>query len=70
MLFSCDVIDPAKIEFHCRTLLSQIAACEVANRPGRLEPRVLKRRSHGCKLMREHRHILRAKLRNNPKGKS
>ena len=45
-------------------MLSQIAACEVANRPGRLEPRVLKRRRHGYKLMQEPRSVLRAKLQN------
>ena len=36
---------------HCLTLLSKIAECVVANRPGRIEPRVLKRRRHGDKLM-------------------
>jgi hypothetical protein len=45
-------------------VLSQIAQCEVANRPGRLEPRVLKRRRHGYKLMRKPRHILRQELQN------
>lgn len=37
-------------------MLRQMAACEVANRPGRLEPRVLKRRRHGYKLMTKPRH--------------
>jgi hypothetical protein len=46
----------------CRALLSQIAECEVANRPGRIEPRELKRRRHGYKLMQEPRAILRARL--------
>jgi hypothetical protein len=45
-----------------RELLSQIAACEVANRPGRIEPRELKRRRHGYKLMQEPRTLLRARL--------
>jgi hypothetical protein len=43
-------------------LLAQIAECEVANRPGRIEPRELKRRRHGYKLMQEPRTILRARL--------
>jgi putative transposase len=69
MLFSCGAIAPLATESHCRKLLSQIAACEVANRPGRLEPRVLKRRRHGYKLMQQSRHVLRAKLRNDPNDK-
>lgn len=64
MLFSCNLIEADRIEAHCRKLLSQIANCEVANRPGRIEPRVLKRRRHGYKLMQEPRAILRARLKN------
>lgn len=63
MLLSCDLIDLEAIETHCRTLLSQIASCEVANRAGRLEPRVLKRRRHGYKLMQKPRDVLRRELR-------
>lgn len=63
MLLSCDVISPEEIKEHCLTLLSQIASCEVANRPGRLEPRVLKRRRHGYKLMQKPRDVLRRELR-------
>ena len=63
MLLSCDLIRPEAIEDYCRTLLSQIASCEVANRPGRLEPRVLKRRRHGYKLMQKPRNVLRRELR-------
>ena len=44
----------------CRTMLAQIANSEVANRPGRIEPRELKRRRHRYKLMQEPRTILRA----------
>lgn len=51
-------------EAYLRLLLQQIAACQVANRPGRLEPRVLKRRRHGYKLMQKPRHQLRRELRN------
>ena len=64
MRASCEAIATDRLESHCRQLLSQIAECEVANRPGRLEPRVLKRRRHGYKLMQEPRSVLRAKLRN------
>jgi putative transposase len=46
--------------------LRRIAANEVANRSGRIEPRVLKRRRHGYPLMRRPRWELQAKLRRNP----
>ena len=62
MLFACDFIDADRAEAYCRKMLKQISECEVANRPGRLEPRVLKRRRHGYKLMQEPRSVLRAKL--------
>jgi hypothetical protein len=45
------------------TMLKQIAHCEVANRPGWLEPHVLKRRRHGYKLMVKPRNELRRELR-------
>jgi hypothetical protein len=63
MLFACDLIRPDEIEDYCLTLLSQIASCEVANRPGRLEPRVIKRRRNGYKLMQKPRNVLRRELR-------
>jgi putative transposase len=44
------------------TLLAHIAAHEVANRPGRIEPRVLKRRRHRYPLMQRPRAELRAEL--------
>jgi putative transposase len=43
-------------------MLAHIAAQEVANRPGRLEPRVLKRRRHRYPLMQRPREQLRAEL--------
>ena len=43
-------------------LLTHLAAHEVANRPGRIEPRVLKRRRHRYPLMQQPRAQLRAKL--------
>jgi len=47
-----------------RTFAKQISQCEVANRPGRLEPRVIKRRRHRYKLMQKPREELRQILRN------
>ena len=44
------------------TMLARIAANEVANRPGRIEPRVLKRRRHRYPLMQRPRDHLRAEL--------
>jgi hypothetical protein len=64
MLLSCRTMSTDRLENHCRQLLSQIATCEVADRPGRLEPRVLKRRRHGYPLMQEPRSVLRSQLRN------
>lgn len=49
----------------CRTLLAHIAQCQAAHRPGRIEPRVLKRRRHGYKLMQEPRATLKARLQHN-----
>jgi hypothetical protein len=62
MLLSAGVISWSGMLRHAQTLLSQIAECEVANRPGRIEPRVLKRRRHRYKLMQEPRATLRAEL--------
>lgn len=42
--------------------LAHIAAHEVANRPGRIEPRVIKRRRHRYPLMQRPREQLRAEL--------
>jgi hypothetical protein len=44
-------------------MLAHMAANEVANRPGRIEPRVLKRRRHRYPLMQRPRDQLRAQLR-------
>jgi hypothetical protein len=63
MLLSCGLVAASKLCSLIATSLSQIASCEVGNRPGRLEPRVLKRRRHGYKLMQQPRHVLRTQLR-------
>lgn len=63
MQLSGGLIEESLLEDYLLMMLQQIAACEVANRPGRLEPRVLKRRRHGYKLMQKPREVLRAELR-------
>lgn len=60
MLFSTDTCRDAQAMY--TYILSTIAANEVANRPGRIEPRVLKRRRHRYPLMQRPRQELREKL--------
>ncbi len=62
MQLSGGLIDASSLKEYLLLMLKQIAACEVANRPGRLEPRVLKRRRHGYKLMQKARAELRREL--------
>jgi hypothetical protein len=59
-VLSLDLIAHDKLIAHCRALLDQIAGCQVADRPGRIEPRVLKRRRHRYPLMLEPRATLKA----------
>jgi hypothetical protein len=63
MQLSSRLIDACELDAYLLVMLQQIASCEVANRPGRLEPRVLKRRRHGYKLMQKSRNQLRRELR-------
>jgi putative transposase len=63
MLRCSGLIPDSRLADHCLTMLEHIATCEVANRPGRLEPRVLKRRKHGYPLMQKPRETLRTELR-------
>ena len=63
MQLSGGLINASLLQDYLWVMLQQIAACEVANRPGRLEPRVLKRRRHGYPLMQQSREELRAELR-------
>ena len=65
-ILSCGFTGHTTPEAYCLVLLSQIATCEVADRPGRLEPHVLKRRLHGYRLMQAPRAVLRAELCNDP----
>ena len=57
------LLPQAGLRKECDELLKRIAACQVGKRPGRLEPRVIKRRRHGYPLMQKPRHILKAELR-------
>ena len=50
------------MERYCRDVLKLIAQCRVGHRPGRLEPRVVKRRRHNYKLMMKPRETLKAEL--------
>lgn len=60
MLISTGACRDAKGLWH--SMLRRIAAHEVANRPGRIEPRELKRRKHRYPLMTEPREQLREEL--------
>lgn len=63
MQLSCGLIAASSLEHYLQLILQQIAGRRVANRPGRLEPRVLKRRRHNYKLMQRPRNELRRELR-------
>jgi putative transposase len=63
MTLSSGLLDGRSLDRYLSLMLKQIAACEVADRPGRLEPRVLKRRRHGYKLMQQPRKELQRELR-------
>jgi hypothetical protein len=47
---------------YCEQIFQSIAGCEVANRPGRFEPRVVKRRRDRYTLMTQPRNVLRSRL--------
>ena len=63
MQLSAGSIPVVQLDDYLAEILAQIANCEVANRPGRLEPRVLKRRRHRYPLMQKRRAVLRKELR-------
>jgi hypothetical protein len=48
---------------NCLKMLEQISQCKVGHRPGRLEPRVVKRRRDQYMLMTQPRSTLRRRLR-------
>jgi len=57
-------ITPTLMFDYAMTILQKIAACQVANRPGRIEPRVLKRRPKPYKRMTKPRNELKRNLIN------
>ena len=65
MLTACRQLDYQRLKALCQTLAEQIATCKVGNRPGRIEPRVIKRRRGTYPLMQQPRQVLRDRLRNN-----
>lgn len=62
MQISSGRIDSEHLTAYGLRVLKQIAGCEVANRPGRIEPRAVKRRRNRYTLMAKPRHELRAEL--------
>lgn len=62
MVLSANVATPEEALRLCQTLLERIGHVLVANRPGRIEPRVLKRRRHRYPLMRKPRAELQSQL--------
>lgn len=62
MVLSARVIDPEVALRLCQRLLQRISQVTVADRPGRIEPRVLKRRRHRYPLMKKPRADLRRQL--------
>jgi hypothetical protein len=46
----------------CRNTLRQFAECGVANRPGRIEPRVIERQRQHYTLMQDPSEVIKARL--------
>jgi hypothetical protein len=62
MLFATGTVPPATQLHLCQEHLKRISQVIVGNRPGRIEPRVLKRRRHRYPLMMKPRDELRKEL--------
>ena len=62
MVLSAEIVTPEAARRLCQTLLERISQVIVANRPGRIEPRVLKRRRHRYPLMKKPRAELQSQL--------
>lgn len=62
MRLSCGRIEPGHMAAYDLRVLKQTAGCEVANRPGRIEPRAVKRRRNRSTLLAKPRPELRAEL--------
>lgn len=63
-LLSKGGVPAAILEAFIETMLQSIAHCQVANRPGRIEPRVVKKRPKPYPRMKKPRITLRRELRN------
>ena len=63
MMTSCRSQSKERLHEHFLKLLEQISQCRVAQRPGRLEPRMVKRRPKSYKLMQKPRNELRRETR-------
>lgn len=61
----CQELSHQRLKSLSCVLTDRIATCEVGNRPGRIEPRVIKRRQGTYPLMQQPRQVLRDRLRNN-----
>ena len=61
---SRDNLSEANLAAFIKTMLKGIAGCRVANRPGRIEPRVLKKRPKPYKRMTKPRDVLKQELMN------
>jgi len=57
--------DAVQLENYCREMLKGISQCVVGDRPGRFEPRVVKRRRDQNKRMAQPRNELRERLARN-----
>lgn len=63
-LIACDCVDRSQLMKFILQKLKEIASCFVGDRPGRIEPRVRKRRRDNTyPLMRKPRTVLKAELR-------
>lgn len=62
MLMACDLIDIQRLKQYRQKMLQQIAGCEVGNRPGRFEPRLIKKRPKNQKLMQRPRNEIKQEL--------
>jgi hypothetical protein len=62
LLRACTATQSQRHDREVWLLLKQISECRVAHRPGRVEPRVLKRRQNQYDLMQEPRRVLKARL--------
>lgn len=64
-VISMEQINQQALRDYVLTMLENIAKCRVANRPGRIEPRLIKKRPKPYKHLREKRSVARKRLKNN-----